>query len=71
MIPTHTACGATIGFRLVLADDGDPAIVRWCPACDVALCDVECTPPDELLIEDVPLTLRHQLLAMRDRNTPQ
>jgi hypothetical protein len=34
MAPIHRQCGTATVPRWIIADDGDDAIVAWCPTCD-------------------------------------
>jgi len=60
----HLACQQPIAHRLLLGDDGDPAIVRWCEACDAALNDNDCDPAVPLEIAEIPAGLVAQLIQI-------
>lgn len=40
---THRPCGTVLSWKSIVASDGEPAIVPWCPACDGP------APKDEVL----------------------
>jgi hypothetical protein len=43
--PIHIACQQAHTWKQVIADDGQPAFVRWCMTCDCVLGDDDCDPP--------------------------
>jgi hypothetical protein len=54
MTTTHT-CGADCTYRIVLADAGNPVIVRWCPRCDRAIDDTDHMGPID--VDAIPADL--------------
>lgn len=62
MAQVHRICGEPIGFKTVIADDGDLAVVWWCARCQCATNGDECDPP-VLNVADVPEDVIAQFLA--------
>jgi hypothetical protein len=60
--PLHVACRQASTFKLVITDDGELALVRWCVPCACALADAECDPPRALTVEEIPPHLVAQLM---------
>jgi len=60
----HRPCWLPITHRLVLGDDGDPAIVRWCEMCDCAPDADDCEPAGPIEVAEIPPTLVAQLIQI-------
>src|SRR5262245_11940969 len=45
MMPKHKTCGTRTTWVSRIADDGDFALLCWCPTCDCPLNESECDPP--------------------------
>jgi hypothetical protein len=63
MIRRHIGCGRAVGYRVVMADDGEPALVRWCVGCGVAPGPDEVDPPGVITVDEVPFDDMLRLLG--------